>query len=514
MDYGDIIAEKDKIINQLLLDKSLLESKIKSEFIPKLEVTIKENERLVRRVEDLQSKYHQLIDIIYNKKSEKKAPINTNDATQPPLFGSFEKQEKEKEKEKEETQTITYQRRKNNNKKPARLVIPDDLRREDHIISPKGDLSNMVKVGESITEKIAFRESELYVKRYIVEKYRPKTPNKDGKYEFRSGKLPSSPIEKGIPDPSLLSHIIVSKFVDHLPVYRQAKMFERQGCNLPTSTIYGWLSAVGRVLEPLYDELKNTLLSTTYIMADETPIPVQDNDKKNSTHRGWQWVYYSPLKGLVCFEYRKGRAREGPKEFLSHFNGYLQTDGYKGYEVFDRYKDIQLLGCMAHARRKFIEAEKQDPKRAEWMLKNMQTLYGIEKICRDKKFDAHKIKKTRERYSKPILIRIKAWLEQEYQSVTPKSSIGKAIAYTLKRWKKLSLYICDGKLKIDNNLVENQIRPVALGRKNYLFAGSHQSAKHIALYYSLLGSCKQKGINPKEYFTKVLTHFCKINLAP
>ena len=207
---------------------------------------------------------------------------------------------------------------------------------------------------------------------------------------------------------------------------------------------------------------------------------------------------------LVCFDYRKGRGREGPELFLKEFKGTLQTDGYAAYNKFESRQGITLLACMAHARRKFEHAKENDPERAIYALKKIQTLYSIERKARDEGFSYKQRKELRRNESNPVLEELETWMKDQLSEVLPKSAIGKAITYTLKLWKRLTRYTEDGRWEIDNNPVENSIRPVTLGRKNYLFAGSHEGAKRAAMMYSFLGTCKINGVEPFAWFKDVL----------
>ena len=237
---------------------------------------------------------------------------------------------------------------------------------------------------------------------------------------------------------------------------------------------------------------------------DETPIKVLDKDKKGQTHRGYYWVYHNSIDKIVFFDYQQGRGREGPMNALENFQGYLQTDGYSAYEIFDKQNGITLMHCMAHARRMFHEALDNDRDRAEYALEQIGKLYAIERKCKEEVLDFNATLQLRKEKSVPILELLAVWMKQQYMQVTPKSPIGKALAYSIERWEKLSLYTKDGRLNIDNNPVENSIRPVAVGRKNYLFSGSHEAAQRSAMLYSLLGTCKMHGIEPYQWLKSVL----------
>ena len=215
-------------------------------------------------------------------------------------------------------------------------------------------------------------------------------------------------------------------------------------------------------------------------------------------------MYHNSLQDLVLFDYQPGRGREGPSEMLKDFKGHLQTDGYAAYNIFDQQKAVTLLHCMAHARRKFVEAQLNDAGRAEYALSQFQLLYAIERRAADQQFSHEQVQQLRQQEAVPILEALGKWMQQTYIEVLPKSAIGKALAYSIERWKQLMIYTTDGRLNIDNNPVENAIRPVAIGRKNYLFAGSHDAAQRSAMLYSLLGTCKLHDVNPFDWMKTVL----------
>ncbi len=229
-----------------------------------------------------------------------------------------------------------------------------------------------------------------------------------------------------------------------------------------------------------------------------------DKQKKGETHRGYHWVYYSPEKKLVLFDYQPGRGRKGPLKLLKDYKGYLQTDGYAVYERFESKEDILLVGCLAHARRKFEQALDNDKSRAEKVLLLMQHLYTVEREARQAGLSADERYLLRQEKARPLLDELGEYIVKEYEKVLPKSTIGKAFYYLASRYNKIYEYLHNGRLEVDNNLIENSIRPVALGRKNYLFAGSHAGAERAAMIYSLLGSCKLQGINPYDYLLDVL----------
>jgi len=382
---------------------------------------------------------------------------------------------------------------------PGRMKLPDSLRREEIIIEPVQDITGCKKMGEEITEVLEYNPGELYVKQYKRIKYA-----KPGNSGVLIGELPSRPIEKAMAGAGLLAQIVIDKYVDHLPLHRQMQRFERNGIKLPYSTLTDWVSGTCKLIAPLFDALKAEVLKSNYLHADETPIKVMDKDKKGETHRGYYWVYQNSIDKIVFFDYQEGRGREGPVDILQNFRGYLQTDGYVAYDVFDKKETITQIHCMAHARRMFNEALDNDQAVAEHAMQEIQKLYAIERNCKEQKLSFEAVKAARQGQSVPVLIALGKWMKDQYVRAIPKSSIGKALGYSIERWEKLSRYTEDGMLNIDNNPVERSIRPVAIGRKNYLFAGSHEAAKRSGMLYSLLGTCKMHNIEPCNWLKDVL----------
>lgn len=401
-----------------------------------------------------------------------------------------------------ETEQITYSRSKADNKKGSavRLALPSHLYREEHIIEPEEDITGARKIGEVVTEILEYTPGKFYVERYIRPKY--VLPKEE---KIVIGELPSLPIPRGNAGAGLLSHLLISKFVDHLPFYRQVQQFKRQDIDIAESTITGWFTASCKLLEPLYDRLVSRARGSSYLMADETPIPVQTKDKPGSTHKGYHWVYYAPMEKLVCFDYRKGRGRDGPEEFLGSFRGMLQSDGYNAYAIYEKKDGITLFGCMAHARRKFENAKDNDPVRAEYVLERMRKLYMTEREAKENNLSSEERQALRIEQSQPVLEDLEKWMKEQLPDVLPKSSIGHAITYTLGLWPRLTRFVRNGQVEIDNNLIENSIRPVALGRKNYMFAGSHEAAQQAAMIYSFLGTCKINNIEPFSWLKNTLT---------
>ncbi len=385
---------------------------------------------------------------------------------------------------------------------PGRKPLPAHLRREEIILLPTEDVTGLTPIGEEITEILEYQQGELYVKKYIRAEYIKSTA--DGIQAKRViAPLPNMPIAKSYVGASLLSHLMVSKYIDHLPIYRQLQMFTRQKITIEDNTVNNWFKQGCKLIEPLFEAHERQVLSTKYLGVDETPIKVLDKTKKGTTHQGYYWVYYNTQSRQVLFKYQTGRAALWPKETLKNYSGYLQTDGYAAYNQFDAIEGITTLNCWAHARRKFIDAQSFDNTKASEVLTQIQLLYAIEKHCVENNYTADEIKNYRQQKTVPILNTLHQRLQTQLAGSLPKSPLGIALQYTLCRWDKLNVYTQDGNLRIDNNLVENSIRPVAIGRKNYLFAGNHEAAGRSAMLYSLFATCKLHNVNPIQWLTCV-----------
>lgn len=429
--------------------------------------------------------------LIFGQKSERFVPSNDK---QMPLPGM----EKSADKAPTKTETISYIRKKRENAKitpHGRSPLPAHLPRVEKVIEPDEDVTGCKQIGKEVTESLEFKKPELYVLATIRYKYaRP-----DGEGVIIAD-LPSMPIPKCEAGASLLAHLLVSKYVDHLPFYRLRQQFKRTDkYDIPASTLDGWFKASSDLVLPLGLLLREMISKSTYLQVDETPFRVQDPMVKGKCHTGYLWPYLDPVQGICVFDYQPTRSRAGPSAMLEKFSGALQADGYDGYNQFEHRHGIVLLGCFVHARRYFDKALDQDKDRAAWMLTATQKLYQVEKKAREAEMSFSERYQLRREESTPILIEIKDWLQKNGTQVLPASLIGKAINYTVGMWPRLERYITDGRFEIDNNLIENAIRPIAIGRKNYLFAGSHDAAGRAALIYSLVTTAKHHDVNPTEY---------------
>ena len=446
----EVSKMQDKQISTLEKENSFLESK--------KTVLEKENSLLESKLAEITFQHDQLKRLYYGAKRERfEKNADENQMTLP--FDVPQEEEPEKQQE-----TITYTRAKAKRKNhPGRMALPDHLPVEEIILEPKEDTTGMKCIGREISDQLELIPAKLFIKRYIRPKYI--TPQDDESLNHKGviAELPVFPIEKGIAGSGLLAQIMIDKFVDHLPIYRQIERFKREAVKIPSSTINGWQESVCNLLEPLYDTLKRRVLAQGYLQVDETPIQVLDKSKKGKTHRGYHWVYYSPLEKTVLFDYQHGRSREGPSKLLKNFSGYLQSDGYVVYDIISKRKSITHLNCVAHARREFEKALDYDKAKAEYAMEMFQKLYAIEAKAREENLSPEQRYELRLTQALPLLNELGKWIVETYKTSLPKSPIGKATAYCIPRWDKLMNYLNDGSLEIDNNLAENAIRPIALG---------------------------------------------------
>lgn len=444
---------------------------------------------------------HQLAELkrlIYGAKSERFIADNKD---QLHLF------EQEQSTQAPQTEQITYERTKvKKGNPPVRTALPAHLPRVEEVIEPENLSDNAKKIGEEVTEILEYNPANIFVRRIVRPKYAINN-------SITIAELPSLPLPKSNAGASMLAYIIISKFIDHLPFYRLRQILKRQKLDINDSTLGSWFSATSKLLEVLYERLLQLTFEGDYLQMDESPIGVQDSHKPGSLHTGYHWVTHNPIKRLVLFKYAESRSGETPQTILSehNFKGTLQTDGYAVYQSLPKH--ITLLGCMAHGRRYFEKALQNDSKRASYAMKQIQLLYDMERRAKERSVDHQTIKRYRQLYAKPILQAFKKWMEQQASEVLPKSLMAKAITYNLHLWDNITRYIEDGKYQIDNNLIENKIRPLALGRKNYMFAGSHKAAQNAAMFYSFFATCKANNIEPLAWLTDVLNRINDTKLS-
>jgi len=385
-------------------------------------------------------------------------------------------------------------------KHPVRKPLPDNLPREEHHIFPENiDPENWVELQPEITEVLEKDPPRYYVRRIIRHKYALKSQISEEQPSVVTAQMPALPIAKSYAGASVLADITIDKYVNHLPFYRQIQMFKQLGISIPPSTINDWIQEVADLMRPSYYKLKELVLASDYIQSDESTLPVINNEK-HKTIKGYIWMLRAVIPKLVLFHYDNGsRAQKVALQLFKDYQGAIQTDGYAVYDIYENKKGVLPLGCWAHARRKFEEALKEDEARASYALEQIGLLYDVERQADHENLSYEQRADLRARLAYPIMVVFEKWLVQEYPKVLPKGRIGKAIKYTYNIFNKLSRYHLDGRYKIDNNLAENAIRPIALGRKNWLFCGNHDAAENAAIIYSMLGCCKNHDVNFRDW---------------
>ncbi|MFO7822929.1 MAG: IS66 family transposase [Cyclobacterium sp.] len=456
------------------------------------------------KITDLQFELDKLRKYIFGSKSEKRTGnVGLNQ------MGLFELGTTQAVQE-ELSESVSTPQQKPTPKKRAkgsgRMSLPEELRREEVVIQPSESTEGCVQIGQEVTEVLEVTPASFYVKRYVRPKYA--RPNGEG---ILIGTLPDRVIEKGIPSESVVAQLVVDKYVYGMPLHRQLDKYSKMGVRIPASSASDWIMRGWQQLVPLWELLRVIVTNQKYLQVDETPIKVLDRDHKKGIHQGYMWLYHAPVDRLVLFDYRKGRDRSGPLEMLTGFRGIIQTDGYQVYHsLYGDHEHIHLTFCMAHARRKFVDALKDDQKQANYILDEMQLLYVLEGKMREEKLGWEQRTKERKEHASPVLERLGKWLEENQYSYRPESPMGKAITYAHKRWAGLSAYVLHGQMEIDNNLVENAVRPLAVGRKAFLFAGSHKAAEMTAAMYSFMASCKKNKVNEfdwlKDVFERIQSH--------
>ena len=408
--------------------------------------------------------------------------------------------------EERESIRIAYERKKSKKAHPGRLALPAHLPVVETILEPEEDTTGMVCIGTEVTEELDYTAATLHINRTIRPKYMSKEDEKSCQMQVIAEL--NRPIHKCIASAALLAMIFTDKFIFHLPYYRIQQRMGQMGVPIPTSTFESWVKLGAEHLKPLYAVHRLYVFSERYQQIDESPIKVLDKDKPGTTHQGYMWVRYAPLSKSVLYQYYKGRSAIGPLRDLSTFKGYIQTDGYSGYTHLAETQGITHLSCWAHARRYFDKALANDQQRASKVLKLVQLLYAIEALAREDGITHEQRHVLRLEKSLPIINEIGSYIYNERSKVLPKSPIGVAFEYCANRWDSLQNYLKDGILEIDSNLIENSIRPLAIGRKNYLFAGNHDAAESMAMFYSFFGTCKKHDIDPQKWLTYAIN---KIN---
>jgi transposase len=424
-------------------------------------------------------------------------------------LGIFNEVETEAVEVAEETPSVEVKAHRRRGK-PKRIKLPADLPREDVVVDiteeekhcPEGH--ELKLIGEDVSEQLDVIPAQVKVIRTIRKKYA--CPKCEG--HVKRAPLPKTAIPKSMAGAGLLAHIATSKYGDGLPLYRQEHMWQRIGVDIPRATMASWMIKVGELLTPVINLMEDDILGSGYVQADETRVQVLKEDGKLAESQSYMWVRSRNgpgVKPVTIFEYDPTRGKGAAKRLFEGYEGYLQVDGYAGYDEICSRKGITRLGCFAHCRRKFFEAAKASRKGlglANEAIEQIRKLYEIEEAVKDKKPDERH--KMRIEKSKPILDEFRKWLDEHCGKTPPQSQLGMALSYAHNEWPYLIRYIDDGRLSIDNNFVENAIRPFAVGRKNWLFSDSVAGARASAAIYSVMISAKQNGHNEYAYFRYLL----------
>lgn len=394
--------------------------------------------------------------------------------------------------------------------RPARKPIPEDLPREVVTHLPAHNCcpdcgGALRQFGEDVSEQLERIPASFKVIRHVRPKFACAACE-----SVVEAPAPARPIDRGLPGPGLLAHVLVSKYADHLPLYRQSQIYAREGVDLDRSTLAGWVGAASELLTPLVDEIRKHVLAAAKIHADDTPVPVlAPGNGKTKTGRLWTYVRDDRPAGYstapaVWFTYSEDRKGEHPRRHLKDFKGALQADAYAGFHHLYGDGAIYEVACWAHTRRKFhdIHVSHASPTTTE-ALARIGALYGIEEQIRGKPAEVRS--SVRQTHARPLLDELRQWMDKTLRSLSTKSATAEAIRYALSRWRALTRYVDDGLLEIDNNAAERALRAVAIGRKNYLFMGADSGGQRAASLYSLIGTAKLNGLDPAFYLRSVLT---------
>ena len=487
----DIIDDIVPVLRNLHQQNILLQKQVE-ELQKQNSQLLQQNAQLQQRVEQLENQVALLKRNKFGKKSEKLPPAGGSSSGGIPKLGGPPK------------------------KHPGRHALPQHLLRVriEHDLDEADKVcplcqEPLTKIQEVVSEQLDVIPAQLQAKEHVRFKYSCRHC-----YGFiKTADIPAQAIDKGLPTASLLSHILVNKFADHLPFYRQQRWFGRQQYVVSRSTLWNWEKNCALALEPLVSCLKEELTKGDHLFSDDTTMPTLEKGLKKAKV-GRMWVYTRPhtakQKAITMYEYTPDRKGEHPQAFLKDFSGYLQADAYSGLDPLFR-KDtegrqkIKEVGCWGHARRKFVDVLALDPNSiAQELLKMIQSLYLIERHMKQADYNDELKKWLRRKRSKPILKNMHRWLKAQQPRAAPKSTLGQAIGYALNHWRALTTFLGDGRLEIDNNRSERSIKPIVIGRKNFLFMGGPNGGWAAAIMFSLMESCKQNDVDPYHYLEDVL----------
>ncbi|MBF0097485.1 MAG: IS66 family transposase [Magnetococcales bacterium] len=478
----------------------------------------KERDRLEHIAAYLQGQLNILIAKRFGQSSEKAPPeVNSMGMWQPSLFDEAETTVAASPDEDETEEDAPSQNSKPRKKKPGRKPLPPSLPRVDVVHDlPESekvcalDGSTLVEIGRECSEQLDIIPAKVQVIRHVQIKYGCPHCHQG----VKTTPMPPRILPKALASAAMLAHVVVSKYADGLPLYRQSGILVRAGIDLPRSTLANWMIKAGQAVQPLVNLLQDHLLAYSVIQMDESTVQVLKEPNRLATSDSYMWVRKGgpPDKPIILFDYDASRGGSVPKELLSGYEGYLQTDGYAGYLSVGADPKIIHVGCFAHARRKFDEAikslgkdGKKNPGKAGIALVFIGRLYGIEKKLREAKATPEERFETRLVEAKPILDELKVWADATILTIPPKTALGNALSYLLNHWVRLIRYLDDGRLEIDNNGVENAIRPFVIGRKGWLFSDTVHGVKASANLYSLIETAKANGLEPFAYLRHLFT---------
>ncbi len=518
LETGEKMSEQNLEIQRLREELAHLSGEVESLRAERAEMRsvneklLAEKEEMQQVIDDLRSMMAWFRKKLFYKMSEKNLPLDPN-VLEPTLFDQSLSEDDQakldaevKAMEERNAKTIEVKAHKRDVRKP---VLSGSLPIEETHIYPEGvqDNPEYVEIGVENTDTVAIQPARMYVKRIVRHKFvlRSQLQIEDpDRHAFLIAPLPETIRPKGMADASLLADILINKYVYHLPFYRQIQKYKELGVLLNDATIGDWFAAVCEKLRPLYDKLREQIMSSEYIQVDESTLPVIDNEKHRAV-KGYMWAVRDALTGSVYFHYDMGsRSGDTARKLIGGYRGAVQTDGYEVYEAFENAPGKRMIGCWAHVRRKFVEALDENRKYASEAIVYIGKLYKIEEEMREAGLSAKEVKERRQKESYPIIQEFEKWMDAVADKFKPKSRMGRALVYTYTLLPRLSRYVLDGRYNIDNNGIENAIRPLALGRKNYLFAGNHDAAVRAAIVYSLFSSCKAAGIETRVWLEDIL----------
>ena len=511
-------------VDDLPDDPALLKQFIAQERQQRDDLITRIREEAAQQIEQLKASHQSAIDEAvkaavaailrryYGPRSEKFDP------RQLLLFGEMiDEMPLDKASVEEEAGEKLFTRRIKNRDKHGRQQLPEELER----IEIEHDLADDQKpcpccgevrcrIGAETSEQLEYFPASFKVLRHVRHKYACPACDHDGfSPNIQVAAKPPQPIDKGLPGPSLLAYVITSKLGDHLPLYRLERIFERHEVHIARSTMCAWMRCAGELVAPLVELMADRVKESRVVATDDTTIPIQSPGEKQC-RKGRIWCYVGDdAHPYIVYDYTPSRGRDGPADWLDGYQGYLQADAYGGYDGIYSGKSVTEVACWAHARRKFHDAQDSDGLRAAQMLAMIGELYSIDREAKDADDIARQ--SLRQERSVPVLARIKAWLDDANQIVLPRSPMATAIGYALNQWTALNVYVTQGFLAIDNNVSERALKRVAIGRKNWLFAGHDAAAKHHATLWSLIASAERHQVDPQRYLTSVLA---KISQTP